>query len=222
MASTRPSLLSRRVTRVIAVALASLVGRVTAFGSATDLDRCAAVKIKAAGKEAYGKAKCHQRAMLAGTPVEAACLASVESKLAVAVAKANFLGSCPGTVDALDFGTDECVASLLASVATTTISTSSTTTTTTPVESCCQGTSLCTQVATAADCAPFGGFTGPTGTVCDSTTGACAAPPVSGGPCCQIIGSLCLAGPSLSETTCTKFDGTFFAGATCTPSGCVP
>jgi hypothetical protein len=217
--------LSRRA-RVIVIALAVVAGRGIPPGSLANgavLDRCGAAKMKAAGKAVYANAKCHQRAMLAGLPVDTACLANVASKLATAIAKADALGPCPGTSDALDETASECIDAVVADVATTTTPTSSTTTTSVAaIESCCQGTSLCTQVATPDGCTPFGGSMGPAGSVCDPSTGACGTTTVTAGPCCQIIGSLCLAGPTLDETTCTRFDGTFFPTATCTPSGCAP
>jgi hypothetical protein len=214
---------ARLTTIVLAIVVARAIpSGLVADAAASDPARCAAAKMKAAGKAIYATAKCHQRAMLVGTQAE--CLANVESKLAAAVAKANLLGSCPGSPDALAADAGGCIDSLAASIATTTTVTSSTTTTTiAAIESCCQGATLCTQVATPADCAPFGnGSAAPAGTVCDATTGACAPPPVAGGPCCQFLGSLCLAGPSLDEANCTTLDGTFFAAGTCTPSGCAP
>jgi hypothetical protein len=188
--------------------------------------RCATAKIRAVGKAVFDKAKCHRKAILDGTAVAPACLTKVQSRLTSAIAAADLLGPCPGTTGELSDDTDECIASFL-STSTPATSTTSTTIAAT-IESCCYGTSLCTQtyVATPGDCSVVGTMAaGAAGTVCGGTTGGCVDPPTTGGPCCQttaIAGLSCLAGPSLNQQNCETLLGTFFASATCSPSGCVP
>ena len=96
----------------IAAALLS-VGIGSALG-ATGAEKCAAAKIKAGGKKVYGKAKCHQKAILNSATVDPACLLKVETKFAIAVAKANLLGSCQGTAVELETTVDDCIAALAA------------------------------------------------------------------------------------------------------------
>ena len=222
---------TRQGTRVIvcigamlAIVARGALGPIEAAG-ASAASRCAAAKMKAAGKKVYGKAKCHQRALLADAPVDAACVAKVESKFAAAIASADLLGLCPGTAAGLETDVDACVASLVAGVATTTPTASTTSTTlAATVEVCCQGTSFCTQImaATPGDCSALGtAVAGPAGSACDGTTGTCVPAPAPG-PCCQSDLGFCLAGPSFDAENCTSLGATFFAAATCTPSGCIP
>ena len=202
------------------------VGLPGAAAAATPTSRCDAAKLKAVGKAVFAMAKCHAKAALAGVAVDQACLARIQTRLVAAVAAADLMGACPGAADGLSDDADQCVASFL-SISTPTTSTTSTTIAAT-IESCCYGTSLCTQtnVTTPGDCSVVGTMlAGAAGTVCDGTTGGCVAPPMTHGPCCEtsgIAGLACLAGPSLHQTNCETLDGTFFASASCTPAGCAP
>src|SRR5262245_1095957 len=62
--------------------------------------RCAAAKIKAAGKKAGDAIKCHSAAFGRGRPVDARCLAKVGNKLLQACQKAEARGGCSTTGDA--------------------------------------------------------------------------------------------------------------------------
>ena len=221
-----------RVNRVRAIGILMLFVGTSSVGLRGDAaatapgGRCFAAKIKAVGKAVFDKAKCHRKAMLAGTTVDPACLAKVQSRLASAIVTADLLGPCPGTTDELSNDADECMASFLSASTPATSTTS--TTIAAAIESCCYGTSLCTQtyVATPGDCSVVGTMAaGAAGTVCAGDTGGCVEPPTTGGPCCQttaIAGLSCLAGPSLDQQNCGTLLGTYFASAGCTPSGCVP
>ena len=216
---------TKRTSRTLAILLTFIGLAAPAHddaAAAIPAARCVAAKIRAVGKAVFDKAKCHQRAVAAGTAVDPACLAKAETRLAAAVSKADVLGPCAGT--AAEFAGDvvQCVASFV----TTTTPTSSTTSTTIAagVESCCYGATMCTQTDTVS-CSALTMIVGTPGSVCDGTTGGCAAAPAIDGPCCQVTGITglsCLAGPSLNDANCATLDGTFYAAAACTPSGCVP
>src|SRR5881398_823813 len=65
--------------------------------------RCAAAKIKAAGKKAHAKALCYAKAAAAGIPVSQACLDKAEAQFSAAFAnaeeKASNSGGCVTTSD---------------------------------------------------------------------------------------------------------------------------
>jgi hypothetical protein len=217
--------------RVLAVVLASVAVGPGAIGldadavAATATDTCAAAKVRAAGKRVYDEAKCHQKALLVATAVDPGCIARAETRFLAALAKADLAVACQGTAAAFDTIVGTCVESIATGGVTTTTPTTTTTSTTgIPGASiCCQGTSLCIQAdaSTPDGCAAFGTpVPGAAGSVCGGTTGTCDAPPVTGGPCCQIDGLFCLGGPSLNQANCDSLTGTFSASATCTPTGC--
>ncbi len=202
------------------IALSPAVLRTDALGAST-VATCTAAKVRAAGKLVFDQAKCHQRALLVATAVDPGCLAKAETRFLAAVTRAELAGPCPGTMVAFDAITAECVESIATCGATTTPTTTTTSTTAIPQGGlCCQGSILCTQTDSPDGCAAFGAAPGALGTMCDGT-GACATPPVAGGPCCQVDGRFCLAGPSLNQSNCASLNGTFSASATCTASGCV-
>ena len=98
------------IALVIAVGLAP-----NAYG-ATDDQKCAAKKIKAAGKKVFDKARCHQKATLKGTAVDQACLDKAEDKFNLQIAKADVIGTCGGTAAGMEAHVDVCVATLLVDV----------------------------------------------------------------------------------------------------------
>src|SRR5438876_10322729 len=55
----------------------------------TTAHRCAAAKIKAAGKKAHAKAICYATAVAAGEPVNQSCLDKAEAQFAATFAKAE-------------------------------------------------------------------------------------------------------------------------------------
>ena len=192
---------------------------VEAFG-ATPGAKCAAAKIKAAGKKVYAKARCYQRAILAETSVEPECLAKMEDKFTAAVGKAELLGPCPGTANDLEAIVDDCVEALTAAIATTTTSTTTTTPTTTTtlttnVVTCCETSSACA-VLSVSDCSIFSARAtpGPAGSWCDAYTGRCVTAANGDlGFCCQ---------PAISSILCVSgfCDGEMRFGV-CTESGCI-
>src|SRR5438046_10327957 len=68
--------------------------------------RCAAAKIKAAGKKAHAKALCYAKAAAAGIPVSQACLDKAEEQLSAAFAnaeeKASNSGGCLQQAEVVD------------------------------------------------------------------------------------------------------------------------
>src|SRR5207249_9626062 len=62
----------------------------------TTAHRCAAAKIKAAGKKAHAKAICYAAAVAAGEPVNQSCLDKAEAQFAAAYAKAEEKASKSG------------------------------------------------------------------------------------------------------------------------------
>jgi hypothetical protein len=65
----------------------------------TPAERCAAAKMKAAGRKAFAKLKCQEKA-LAKHPVADRCLAKAELRFGAAFAKAELNGGCATTGDA--------------------------------------------------------------------------------------------------------------------------
>jgi hypothetical protein len=161
--------------------------------------RCRAAKVKAAGQKVLAKARCHQRAILKAIAVDPGCLAKAEAKFALAVGKADAKGPCDGTVASLEAAVDQCVGALLAAFA--------------PV--CCTYGSFCNWAVDADSCAGTS-VAGAPGTVCDSVTGDCIAPPANPGPCCQAFAP-CGAGPP-AVWLCGP-NGTLHVTGICTPEG---
>ena len=95
------------IALVIALGLGSI-----AYG-ATDDQKCAAKKIKAAGKKVFDKARCHQKATLQGTSVDPECLNKAEDKFNLQIAKADVIGTCAGTALGIEAHVDVCVATLV-------------------------------------------------------------------------------------------------------------
>lgn len=67
---------------------------------ATPGQKCAAAKVRASGKKALKKLKCHATAIMRDDPVDPACLARAEQKFVEAFAKAELEGGCATTGDA--------------------------------------------------------------------------------------------------------------------------
>ena len=62
----------------------------------TTAHRCAAAKIKAAGRKAHARALCYATAVAAGEPVNQSCLDKAEAQFAAAYAKAEEKASKSG------------------------------------------------------------------------------------------------------------------------------
>src|SRR5438552_5648835 len=107
--------------------------------------RCAAAKIKEAGKKAHAKALCYAKAAAAGVPVSQACLDKADAQFSLAFAnaeeKARKSGGCATTgddaviEDKVDAFVSDVVSELPATTTTTT--TTTTTVTTSPSGGCC-------------------------------------------------------------------------------------
>jgi hypothetical protein len=97
--------------KVLAAAIGVLiiVGARPALGSLTPPQRCAAAKLKAAGKEVAAKTACHAKAKARATIVEPGCLANAQARADAAIARAGSI-DCAGDAAAIDAAVDQCVA----------------------------------------------------------------------------------------------------------------
>lgn len=101
--------------------------------------KCAAAKVKAAGKKASAKANCHAKALQKDLPVDAGCLSKAEAKFEASFAKADEKNdNCPNTGDAaaVEITVDDFLAELLGQVTTPSTTTTSTTL---PAPTCSDG-----------------------------------------------------------------------------------
>src|SRR5262245_33925645 len=76
------------VVRTLSAIILS-VGVLAASGEVFAASKCSGDKIKATGKKALGKLKCHSKAVKRGQAVDAACLAKAEEKFSIAFATAE-------------------------------------------------------------------------------------------------------------------------------------
>lgn len=215
-------------TRVMG-AMASLIGALLvpmpAGAGVSGIVKCQAAKVKAVGKRIYAESKCYQKSLLKSLPVDPACLAILQAKFSIAVAKADSIGPCSGTVPVLS-GVDGCVGTIVGTIIDVTTTTTSTTlggtTTTMPgqILGCCSNGPACLY-QDANTCAQINGVFVASG-VCDAATGACVAPPGSVGTCCTITNgatSSCLAGPAIDSMTCANIGVSTGLPATFVPQG---
>jgi hypothetical protein len=87
--------------RTLAALVVSLaVAASVALAGPTPAQKCTAAKLKATGKKASAKLKCHEKAVLKGLAVDPACLAKAEEKFTDAFAKAEAKGGCLTNGDA--------------------------------------------------------------------------------------------------------------------------
>jgi hypothetical protein len=130
------------------VGVTLVIGTGTLEASGTPAATCAAKKQQAAGEKVAGKLRCYAAAAQRNVPVDASCLAHVESKFSNAMATAEARGGClsPGDASTVEAEVDACVGNLVSleppsttSTVPTTSSTSTSTTTTTTVPSSCSG-----------------------------------------------------------------------------------
>jgi len=56
------------------IACLAATSATVALGAVPGAQKCAAAKLKAAGKKAYGKIKCHQKAITKSAAVDSECL----------------------------------------------------------------------------------------------------------------------------------------------------
>jgi hypothetical protein len=205
--------------------------------------------MKAAGKKAYAKAKCHQKAISKGIVVDPECLTKAELKFAGDIAKADVIGTCSGTAGELEAQVDMFIATLASTIqpgptTTTPPTTSSTTSTTTTLEGsavCCNLGGVACAWLPAEGC--IGGASGDRtpgapGSVCDSATGTCTLTPATAGNCCTLTAdgppatTFCIASPLASSSALCLAEGQIlgpFTGGTLVVgvcpgpgAGCVP
>ncbi len=93
-----------------------------ALAGPTTLAKCQATKMKAAGKNAYFKAKCQQKAFLKDLPVDPACIGKADDKLVADIQKADAFtvgqgeAPCPGDYPTLQGNTAVLLESLLGGI----------------------------------------------------------------------------------------------------------
>jgi hypothetical protein len=179
--------------------------------SAGAQSRCAQLQFAAAGEAARRKAVCAARAAAFGAPVDAACLALADARLARRWARAVARGDCPTPADAA--AAQAVVDGFL--VALTEVLTP-------PPSHCCDTGARCFAGPSldAASCTlELFGTLGAPGSVCDGATGDCVAPPGTGGNCCALPGAVCTAGPEDDPADCLAVGGQSSTAAACEPTG---
>ncbi len=82
----------RMLVGVVGVTLSLLTGVRAVNAAATRAEKCAAAELKAAGKKADAKLRCHETALTQGKSVTSACLAGADARFAVAFAKVEARG----------------------------------------------------------------------------------------------------------------------------------
>jgi len=102
----------------IALGMLGLVATMT-LASPTPTQRCAATKVKAAGRNVFVTAKCYAKASVAGGEVSPDCLAKAAKRFQAAFAKADAKGGCTVVADAGSIGAAAaaCVTSFTSAVA---------------------------------------------------------------------------------------------------------
>ena len=82
----------RMLVGVVGVTLSLLTGVRAVDAAATRAEKCAAAELKAAGKKADAKLRCHETVLTQGKSVTSACLAGADARFAVAFAKVEARG----------------------------------------------------------------------------------------------------------------------------------
>jgi hypothetical protein len=191
----------RRLGQMMAVLIVLAVSAGLIHAAATPAQKCAASKVKAGSKKIGAQLKCISKAIGKGIAVDPACLATASTKFNTAVGKAETKGGCVFTGDggSLEGLVDNDSNAIVA------------VTTTTPINCCANnfGADYCTYEAEP-NCLADGGVPGAAGTVCDSVSGGCTAPPARAGRTCSSDTALfgfssplrCFAGPLMSASFC--------------------
>ena len=99
----------------VATAVATLALAAPVLASLTLAQKCAALKLKASGKEVAGKMACHAKAKAKSLTVDSACLAKATAKADARINRAG-TGDCAGTAVAIDAEIDSCVGVFVADV----------------------------------------------------------------------------------------------------------
>jgi len=84
--------MKRILLSVVGVALGRLRAVRAVDAAATRAEKCAAAELKAAGKKADAKLRCHETALTQGKTVTSACLAGANVRFAVGFAKVEARG----------------------------------------------------------------------------------------------------------------------------------
>jgi len=174
--------------------------------------RCAHLQYAAAGEAARRKAHCAARAATLGSPLDAACRALADARLARRWARAVARGDCPTPADAAAAQAviDDFLAALTQLL------------TPPPPSHCCDSGARCFGGPSidASTCQfELLGTLGAPGSVCDGASGDCVAPPSTGGLCCAFLGAVCTAGPNDDPALCLAAGGQFSTTAVCQPTG---
>src|SRR5438046_10501819 len=82
----------RMLVGVVGVTLSLLTAVRAVDATATRAEKCAAAELKAAGKKADAKLRCHETALTQGKTVTSACLAGANVRFAVGFAKVEARG----------------------------------------------------------------------------------------------------------------------------------
>ena len=101
----------RRLLTRAGVALVALLALPVESAAATAVQKCAAAKLRAAGREIAAKMGCYANAKKAAAGVDSTCLGKAQGRADMAISKAQ--GGCRGTAAAIDAAVDTCVAALL-------------------------------------------------------------------------------------------------------------
>jgi hypothetical protein len=101
----------RRAVAFTAVLTTVLLALGPLTGAAASVQKCAATKLKAAGKEVRAKMLCYARAKNAAAPVDATCLTKAQTKADVTINTAD--GACGGAASDIDAAVDGCVSAFL-------------------------------------------------------------------------------------------------------------
>src|SRR2546430_13338138 len=101
----------RRLLTRAGVALVALLALPVESAAATAVQKCAAAKLRAAGREIAAKMGCYANARKAAAGVDSTCLGKAQGRADMAISKAQ--GGCRGTAAAIDAAVDTCVAALL-------------------------------------------------------------------------------------------------------------
>jgi hypothetical protein len=197
-----------RIAPLVAIPVLGVFLFASVGDAATDGQRCAAAKLRAAAKKAQGLLTCHASAVTKGMPVDAQCLAKVRTRFESKWAQIEAKGGCAtvGDVDTIEGHVDTFVDVLVGALPPTTSTTTSTTSTSTT--SCPPPTAFYCGIG------PGSGGTGacpgnlpfpalcPVGMTCETTgpsSCTCVGDPV---PCGNLRLPLCQYGTCPSGQTC--------------------
>lgn len=198
----------------------------------TDAQKCAALKMKAAGKKALAKLKCHARATLQGVAVDPLCLTNAEQKFSDTFARAESNWACATVGDeaAIEAQVDAFVASVVAQLPTQPFPTATPIPTATATPVCSPGQTLCGGLCKNLNTDPDN--CGNCGTVCPlgpnvataiCSGGACYMGSCSVGyqDCNAVSGDGCEVNTTSDNSNCGGCGNVCMINYTCTGSSCL-